>query len=168
MSPGLELCRVRQPPPWRMTRYLCLLLSLSAASLGAPTQAEPGDPFAYRMEVTPEDGTVNPQIDRRYTAAFTACQAHANGSSANAQCFVAEFDRQDAALNRTWKATLGRLPSATHQPLKEAQRKWIAARDPFCKARSDDFSGGTIAPIIYVNCRVELTIRRSMWLERLR
>jgi uncharacterized protein YecT (DUF1311 family) len=139
-----------------------------ASSSGPPLQAAPSDPFAYKMTITPEDGSMDPVIDRRYTPAFAACQQHAQSSPDNAQCFVAEFTRQDAALNRVWKATLARVRTGQHTPLVVAQRRWVAARDPFCKAQSDHFSGGTIAPIIYVNCRVELTIRRSMWLEHLR
>jgi hypothetical protein len=51
--------------------------------------------------------------------------------------------------------------------LLNAQRKWIAARDPFCKAIADGFKGGTIAPVVYSDCRVEQTIRRTIWLEGL-
>ena len=145
---------------------------LSAAMLvglfGASPRAAPRDPFAYKMQITPEDGSVDPAIDRRHTTTFAACQRRAVSTPDNANCFEAEFVRQDVVLNRTWKATLDRLPVAEHKPLIEAQRKWVAARDPFCKDRSDEFSGGSIAPIIYVDCRVELTIRRSIWLEHLR
>ena len=144
------------------------LTATLAAAFATPLLAAPSDRFAYKMEITPEDGSVNPAIDGRYTPAFAACQQHAQSSPDNAQCFVAEFPRQDAVLNQTWKATLTRVPTSQHAPLVAAQRRWVAERDPFCKARSDDFSGGTIAPIIYVSCRVELTIRRAMWLEHLR
>jgi uncharacterized protein YecT (DUF1311 family) len=133
-----------------------------------PSHAASGDPFAYTMAITPEEGPTDPAIQRRYTAKFDACQKRARTTPENATCFEAEFPRQDAVLNRTWTATLARLPGAQHKRLVEAQREWIAARDPFCKRQSDDFSGGTIAPIVYVDCRVELTIRRSIWLERLR
>jgi uncharacterized protein YecT (DUF1311 family) len=62
---------------------------------------------------------------------------------------------------------LNRLPAATHAGLLAAQRKWLAARDPFCIADVEGFGSGTIAPVAYVDCRVELTIRRTMWLEQL-
>ena len=144
-----------------------LMLSAAVAS-AAPLQAAPKDPFAYRLQITPESGSVAPSIQHRYTAAWAACQQHAQSTPDNAQCFVAEFARQDAVLNRTWKATLARVPAVEHAPLIAAQRKWVAARDPFCMAQSDQFSGGTIAPVIYIDCRVELTIRRTIWLEGLR
>lgn len=61
-------------------------------------------------------------------------QKRAQITQENAACLEAEFIRQDAALNKAWKAALARLPAATHTPLLTAQRQWIAARDPFCRA----------------------------------
>ncbi|MBV9511958.1 MAG: DUF1311 domain-containing protein [Caulobacteraceae bacterium] len=148
-------------------RWRVALAALAVAGAGS-AHAASHDPFAYTMRITPEHGSVDPVIDHRYTAAFAARQQHAQTTPDNAQCFVAEFTRQDAVLNRDWKASLARLPASEQPALITAQRRWVVARDPFCKARSDDYSGGTIAPIIYVDCRVELTIRRSLWLEHLR
>jgi uncharacterized protein YecT (DUF1311 family) len=147
---------------------LWLSAPLASIAFTASLQAAPTDPFAYTMQITPEDGSVPPAVEQRYTKAWAACQQKAETTPDNAQCFVAEFARQDAALNRTWKATLARLPVVEHEPLTIAQRKWVADRDPFCTAQSDQFSGGTIAPVVYVDCRVELTIRRAIWLEQLR
>lgn len=152
-----------------MRNAVSALLMLSAAlAAAAPVHAAPKAPFVYRLQVTPESGSVPPAVQHRYTAALADCQQHAESTPENAQCFVAEFARQDAVLNRTWKTTLARVPADEHAPLIAAQRKWVAARDPFCTAQSDQFSGGTIAPVIYVDCRVELTIRRTIWLEQLR
>jgi uncharacterized protein YecT (DUF1311 family) len=131
----------------------------------AAADAQTSDPFEYKLEVTPEEGPVDDVIESRYSKLFADCQERAQVTQENAACFEAEFIRQDAALNKAWKAALGRLPAATHTPLLAAQRKWIAARDPFCRA--DAAGGGTIAPVEYVSCRVELTIRRTIWLEHL-
>ncbi|WP_298174663.1 lysozyme inhibitor LprI family protein [Novosphingobium sp.] len=141
------------------------ILVLLAAAVPALTQAAP--PFAYRMVQTPEEGPLDPKVEGRYTAAFTACQKTAQTTSDNADCFVAEFARQDAELNRTWQAVFPRIPAQQRPLLRAAQRRWVAARDPFCRRQSDSFSGGTIAPVIYVSCRTEQAIRRTLWLERL-
>ena len=132
---------------------------------GNMADAQKSDPFEYKLEVTPEEGPVDDAVRKRYSTAYVDCQKQAHITEQNAACLEAEFIRQDAALNKAWKAALGRLPAPMHTPLLKAQRKWIAARDPFCQANSD--SGGTIAPVAYVDCRVELTIRRTMWLEQL-
>lgn len=131
-------------------------------------RAEPEAPFAYKMYVTPEEGPVDPVVDRRYSAAFAACNDRAQVTQQTAQCFEDEFDRQDANLNAAWKAALGRVPRTSHPALIAAQRRWISTRDPFCKTESDGYAGGSIVPVIYSSCRVELTIRRTIWLENLR
>ena len=136
---------------------------LSGAALAAPA-----DRFAYRLFVTEEQDPVDPAVNARYTRAFAACQDKAQITSENAACFEAEFARQDAALNAAWKGAFARVTGPDHARLLAAQRAWLAGRDPFCRKDSDAFSGGTIAPVIYSSCRVELTIRRTIWLERLR
>ena len=85
----------------------------------------------------------------------------------SARCFADEFPRQDQKLNAAWRITLARLAPGERPALVRAQRRWIAARDPFCRRYADGFSGGTILPVIYASCRAEQTIRRTIWLEAL-
>ncbi|MEO5865759.1 MAG: lysozyme inhibitor LprI family protein [Sphingomonas sp.] len=144
-----------------------LPVALLAVSSAAVAHARNADPFAYSFKMTPEEGPIDPRIDHRYTARWTACQKHASVTRENAACFEAEFVRQDAVLNQVWKRTIARLPTVSRRPLLAAQRQWIAARDPFCRSFSDGFGQGTIAPVAYSNCRVEQTIRRTIWLEQL-
>jgi uncharacterized protein YecT (DUF1311 family) len=124
--------------------------------------------FTDPLHVTAEEDQFDPVISARYTPAFAACQNRAKITSDNDACFAAEFARQDAALNRVWKVTFARITGTDHTRLLAAQRAWLAARDPFCREDADAFSGGTIMPVVYSSCRVELTIRRALWLERLR
>jgi len=154
----------------RAGKSLALLLSATLLSVvpGAPLAAKRANPFAYTMHMTPEDGQTDPVIEKRYTARFGRCQKAAVITRENAACFEAELARQDAVLNRTWKTTNTRLKAAVRGPLLAAQRKWVSERDPFCKSIADGFKGGTIAPVVYSDCRVEQTIRRTLWLEGLR
>jgi len=137
-----------------MTAVAALLLTAAA-------------PYAYTLEITPVQGPVVPAVEARYSRAVAACKARAQVTNETALCFVAEFRRQDAALNRQWAATLARIPAAQRPALRAAQRAWVGQRDPFCEGVYKSFDGGTFAPIAYADCRVELTIRRSMWLEKL-
>ena len=144
------------------------LIGLAVAAVStAQAEAQP-DRFAYRLEMTPEEGPLDPAVQGRYTSRFANCQKHAVIEQENAACFDAEFTRQDVALNRVWRAALHRQSLSERRPLLTAQRKWIKERDPFCKNVADGFSGGTIMPVVYANCRAEQTIRRTMWLESLR
>lgn len=151
-----------------MRRALWAVLTASAVLLPGAAGAQAPGRFAYKLQVTPEEGPVDPAITGRYTAVFQACQNRAKITFDHFACFDAEFARQDAVLNRTWKATFARITGPDHARLLAAQRAWLAARDPFCRSDADGFSGGTIMPIIFADCRVELTIRRTIWLERLR
>lgn len=140
---------------------------LAAATLALPALAEVSSPFAYRMVMTPEEGPLDPAVEGRYTSAFAACQNTAQTTSDNAACFVDEFSRQDKALNKAWQSVFPSIPAQQRPLLRSAQRRWIAERDPFCRKQSNGFSGGTIVPVIYVSCRAEQTIRRTLWLEKL-
>src|SRR5437899_12786 len=85
------------------------LIGLAVAAIStAQAEAQP-DRFAYKLEVTPEEGHRDPAIQMRYTPAFNACQKHARKTYEYDACFAAEFIRQDAALNRTWKVTFHRV-----------------------------------------------------------
>ncbi|MBU6268501.1 MAG: DUF1311 domain-containing protein [Sphingomonadales bacterium] len=140
---------------------IALVTLLLAAAPAAP------DPFAYTLAITPVEGPVDNGVEARYTRAHATCKDHAQGTNETAKCFVAEFARQDGALNRQWAKTLARVPAPQRPALRAAQRRWVSQRDPFCDAVYKSFDGGTFAPIAYADCRVELTIRRTMWLEQL-
>lgn len=138
------------------------------AALFALLAAAPADRFAQTLAITDEQGPVDPAITARMTATFNRCQDKAQVTSDNDACYAAEFGRQDALLNRTWARVFARVTGRDHARLLAAQRRWLAARDPFCRKVSDGYAGGTIAPVIWSSCRVELTIRRTIWLENLR
>jgi len=155
--------------PAARRRWIGFLSAVALMTLlGASPRAFAANPFDYKLEVTPEEGPIDPAIDERYTPEWAGCQKRARTTSDNAACFEAEFRRQDSQLNKTWRATLKRLPSTLHKSLLMVQRQWVADRDPFCRKDADGFAGGTIEPVIYVDCLVELTIRRTIWLEHLR
>ena len=141
--------------------------TVSAAILALiPLQASTASPYPYKLEITPMEGPLNPDVERRYTPQFQSCQKKAISTLENLDCLEAEFARQDADLNRVWRTTIKRVPSARREALLEAERKWVADRDPFCESHAEALSlGGSIRPILYLSCRTELTIRRTIWLE---
>ncbi|MCA1653370.1 MAG: lysozyme inhibitor LprI family protein [Sphingomicrobium sp.] len=144
-----------------------LAIAISGLLLAPPGHSTKANPFAYKFEMTPEEGPVDPAIEKHYTATFNRCQKAAIATQANVACFEDEFARQDKTLNRVWQATFARSTPGMRGRLRAAQRQWFARRDPFCKSKSDEFGRGTIEPVVYVNCRVEQTMRRTMWLRAL-
>jgi uncharacterized protein YecT (DUF1311 family) len=151
-------------------RVRCGLFSAAFVELlmAIPVHAGQPQPFTYEFLTTPVEGPQNPAIDERYTAQWSACQKRAVSTQANEACFAAEFARHDKVLNRTWRTALARIAPQLRGQLVTAQRKWIVERDPFCNSEADRFRGGTIVPVVYLHCRVEETIRRTLWLEQLR
>jgi uncharacterized protein YecT (DUF1311 family) len=133
-----------------------------------PAQAQRADRFAHEFVSEPVEGSRNPAVDKRYTAQFQPCQDKARLTHSHEACFAAEFARQDKLLNRIWRKTLPRFDASSRAQLLAAQRKWVAKRDPFCSSEAERFSGGTIMTVVYLHCRVEETIKRTMWLEKRR
>lgn len=149
-----------------MTVFTLALWAATLALGSAGPQDTAHDPFAYRIQMTPEEGPRDRAVEARYSADWKACQASRSATSDLAPCYDAEFKRQDAALNRAWTNTLRRLPRSRHTQLRRAQRAWIAARDPFCRHYVDGLRGSLVS-VAYRDCRIELTIRRTAWLETL-
>jgi uncharacterized protein YecT (DUF1311 family) len=145
-----------------------LAIAFAGLLVAVPVHASNPETFAYKFMMTREEGPLDASIEKRYTATFNRCQKMAVSTQANVACFADEFRRQDKTLNHVWKVTLARIAPNVRGRLRAAQRQWVAKRDSFCKSKADEFGGGTIQPVIYVNCRVEQTIRRTIWLSALR
>lgn len=152
-----------------MSRGRIKALLAIALAVGCTVPVAAGSaPFAYYLEVTPEEGPLVPAVEARYTRAYRDCGDKAVTTADSANCLEAEFLRQDERLNASWTSTFARITGPRHRALLSAQRRWLAGRDPFCDKRANEFAGGTIVPVIWSGCRVELTIRRTMWLETLK
>jgi len=78
-------------------------------------------------------------------------------------CAGAAFRAADAALNTSYKAILGRLKQndGTRNKLVAAQRAWLGFRDAECAFAAAGVQGGSIAPMIELNCRADLTKSRQ-------
>jgi len=78
-------------------------------------------------------------------------------------CADEELERQDARLNRNYKAALERLAEdpATKLALIKAQRAWVAYRDADCQAARESARGGTLASFLSIFCAAKHTERRA-------
>ena len=77
-------------------------------------------------------------------------------------CLVNVQKAVDSTLSETYLMALGHLGDSTENVsnIRDTERKWLAYRDTACKAESELFKGGTIAPQIFHLCVVKLTKRR--------
>ena len=80
------------------------------------------------------------------------------------QCAGGISAREDARLNRAYKAALARLTPPRRQALRMAQRRWIKDRDAQCRAEFE--GGGAQAGIYGTACVAGITHDRALELER--
>lgn len=110
------------------------------------------------------------------------CDDPQTQSAMNA-CAAQDFEAADAALNAQWRVTLARFrarDASEADPLDRigeargyadtliaAQRLWIEFRDAHCATESFDFRGGSAQPLLYQDCRANLTRARTEQLRGL-
>ncbi len=109
------------------------------------------------------------EVERRYTPAYDACMTHGDAGQgvtvAMRDCNDAELVRQDSALNVAYRQAMARRAPAQQAELRKQERLWIAHRDKICAPEVD---GGTAALLNSDGCYLDETIRRTIWLEKLR
>lgn len=107
------------------------------------------------------------EIERRYTPAYLACR-NRRGAAMGA-CNAAELKVQDERLNRTWVRVMTGLPSDERRhALRLLERKWIKDRDRACGALASRDAAEELRNGDGSLCLLNATIRRAMWLERVR
>lgn len=99
------------------------------------------------------------------TKQFSVCMDKADGVTQNmVECIDAEIKRQDARLNKAYKALVADLNPERKKQLLEAQRSWLKFRDTNCAFYFDP-EGGTIARVQAVDCMMTMTASRAKELE---
>lgn len=125
----------------KLVKCFCTALAIAAA------------PFAASAH---ENGLSKP---------YAACMDKSGGVTMDMiECITAEYQRQDARLNNTYKAVMAELPPPRKKQLQNAQRAWIAYRDANC-AFYDDPDGGTLARVNANACMMTATAERARELE---
>ena len=95
-----------------------------------------------------------------------ACMDKSGGTTMGMiECITTETQRQDARLNKAYKAVMADLSPARKKQLLEAQRAWLKFRDANC-AFYDDPDGGTLARVNANDCMMTATAERARELER--
>jgi uncharacterized protein YecT (DUF1311 family) len=96
----------------------------------------------------------------------------------NTECAAREFRDADAELNRRWTEWIAHARAADgayrgsdtgpgyEQILRDAQRSWVAFRDAHCAYDARiQARGGTLEPLIYEDCRKNMTRDRIRQLD---
>jgi uncharacterized protein YecT (DUF1311 family) len=78
-----------------------------------------------------------------------------------------DFQKSDAKLNAVYTKILASLDDNGKEKLKTSERAWLAYREAQAKFEADVVArGGTMAPLIYNECRVVLTDARIKELQK--
>jgi uncharacterized protein YecT (DUF1311 family) len=87
-------------------------------------------------------------------------------TSAMLDCTNAEADRQDQKLNATYKRVMAAATDDDERvQLRDAERKWIKARDATCTSEAADDGGGSLSTVTYASCQLKQRIDRNKQLE---
>ena len=98
---------------------------------------------------------------------FNTCMDKSDGVTQGiVECIGAETQRQDARLNKAYKALMADLTTERKKQLQEAQRAWIKFRDANCGFYYDP-DGGTMARVSANDCVMTMTANRAKELENL-
>lgn len=106
---------------------------------------------------------------------FEACITHQAPGMSTAghrqECADQELEFQDARLNRVYQAAMAKLKGGSNtltteaSQLRDAQRKWLAQRDPLC-AEAAAAAGSNMGPAEQSRCYMDQTAKRADELER--
>ena len=77
------------------------------------------------------------------------------------RCAAADLGKADAGLNRAYAQALARLTPGSKARLRDAQRAWIAFRDKQCAFEANGADGGSVSPMVAMNCATGLTSARA-------
>lgn len=110
------------------------------------------------LAASAQDAALSPQ--------FASCMDKSGGVTMDMiDCIVAETSRQDARLNRVYKAAMGSLSAERKKQLQTAQRAWIKFRDANCDFYYDP-DGGSMARVSANACVLTSTANRAQEIER--
>lgn len=98
---------------------------------------------------------------------FSSCMDKSGGVTATMiDCMAEETERQDARLNKAYKALMASLNAPRKKQLQEAQRAWLKFRDGNCDFYFDP-DGGSLARVSANDCVMTMTAQRARELEQL-
>lgn len=130
-----------------------LLTVLSIASLLAVG-------MATRGIASPTSAATNLQLAQRPNCNNPQTQSEMN------ICASIAYQNADRKLNQVYRQLLPKLSAARKQKLISAQQAWIKFRDSSCEFERSAYEGGSMAPMIYGFCLVDVTEQRTKDLQR--
>lgn len=138
--------------------------AMAACSCSPGHGRETERPAAVAVSTGPGEPAKGPQTEATLRDSFQPCVDKAAGATWPMQdCIEAEFDYQDARLNKAYQALMNALPEARRVELRDRERQWLSSRDANCPW--DDDTDGQGRRIESNYCVMERTALRADELE---
>ncbi|WP_188825764.1 lysozyme inhibitor LprI family protein [Brucella endophytica] len=83
------------------------------------------------------------------------------------RCASRQYWAADAELNQVYKQVMAAMQPKDQDALRQAQRAWIRNRDQQCTASSKPAEGGSMQPLLIINCVTQWTISRTAELKKM-
>ena len=102
-----------------------------------------------------------------YSERYQSCSVKAEGSYTYIlACQGKELAVQDARLNEAYSTIMRRLAPAERSILRTSERHWLRLKDKKCALPRD--KSGLSGLVDSRECRLDETLRRTLWLKRYR
>jgi len=89
-------------------------------------------------------------------------EAECDGDAERERCQNEELAREDKKLNRAYQQLMNSIATPTKQTkLRETEREWLQFVEKNCQFEASTFSGGSLEPITFTECRIRHTKARS-------
>jgi uncharacterized protein YecT (DUF1311 family) len=115
--------------------------------------------------LTPSLAATPARADRtepKLSMTYDRCMSASGGVDPEMRdCISAEYGRQDARLNQTYKTIMDRLSVAQKLTLRETERTWLRTTKNRCDHAGDDNEGGTLQLIEIADCYLSETAKRA-------
>jgi uncharacterized protein YecT (DUF1311 family) len=130
---------------------------LTAAALVISIGSVAGCDGAHR--VTSRSGSLSGSIS---VVLKPPCVKTVKSQTAMDQCAALWLTKSRSVLARALVRERTKLPAKS---VNAAQAAWVAYRSAECSAEAAPYRGGSIYPLIYLNCEVDLTNARSAQIQ---
>jgi uncharacterized protein YecT (DUF1311 family) len=80
------------------------------------------------------------------------------------ECVSRKFKVADKKLNEDYATLMAALPVPRKAALKQEQIGWIKEKTAKCEQAGKEFEGGSMQPIMIIDCEVKMTEQRTGYL----
>ena len=82
-------------------------------------------------------------------------------------CAEHQLVRAELEFNQLYHELLSRREERDDRKLRKAQAAWLRWRDANCQYEASDLQGGSLLPLVSLNCKTRVTKERTEWVREM-